>query len=253
MEPISLGVSIVMSIGSLFGAGPGPVTCEYSPSSEVVSVRTLLDVSDSTREYTLYELDDGYAIYEGTWDDPSKFFEGSLAWDISLGKLLTGRVELASIELSEAKIRVRSDQMAGAEATPSESLSGTREQQAAKDLAPVQTPASVQSADAAQKALRLEAPLSVRIAALRLHQVQADVDGNVVEVGEFAADFSWTKDQVTVESLSLKDSSFLAAPSEPAKESVGVVLKRTFSQPVLPAVGAIDLPVDVNVEAFALD
>lgn len=79
MEPISLGVSIVMSIGSLFGAGPGPVTCEYSPSSEVVSVRTLLDVSDSTREYTLYELDDGYAIYEGTWDDPSKFFEGSLA------------------------------------------------------------------------------------------------------------------------------------------------------------------------------
>lgn len=79
MEPISLGVSIVMSIGSLFGAGPGPVTCEYSPSSEVVSVRTLLDVSDSTREYTLYELNDGYAIYEGTWDDPSKFFEGSLA------------------------------------------------------------------------------------------------------------------------------------------------------------------------------
>lgn len=187
------------------------------------------------------------------YEQPGICFEGSLAWDISLGKLLTGRVELASIELSVAKIRVRSDQMAGAESTPSESLSGTREQQAAKDLAPVQTPASVQSADAAQKALRLEAPLSVRIAALRLHQVQADVDGNVVEVGEFDADFSWTKDQVTVESLSLKDSSFLAAPSEPAKESVGVVLKRTFSQPVLPAVGAIDLPVDVNVEAFALD
>ena len=41
------------------------------------------------------------------YEQPGICFEGSLAWDISLGKLLTGRVELASIELSEAKIRVR--------------------------------------------------------------------------------------------------------------------------------------------------
>ena len=76
-----------------------------------------------------------------------------------------------------------------------------------------------------------------------MHNVTADIDGNIVHIGRFATDAAWVKDQVTIEQMVLADSSFKAAPvvEPPTVEPLGAVLERTFAAPLMPEIGAIDL------------
>ena len=231
---------VCISAGLLISTGPGLRIVHSVMESAVPGFRA------ESMTGSLLELQANGVKYE----EPGISFEGNIVWDISFGKLLTGRVEIASVELSKAKIYVRTAQM-----TPAEPPSVEDASEGAQGAVPAsgQSPKSGQAAAVIEKPKRMEAPLPVRIGKLCLKQIEADVDGNVIALGDFASDFFWQKDLVSIESLSLKDSSFLAAPAEPVKESLGVVLKRTFSQPVLPAVGAIDLPVDVKLASFALE
>ena len=156
-------------------------------------------------------------------------FKGNLTWDISAAKLLTWRFDLNNFELSDATVRVRTSQMSSS-------------------AAPEATTAAASTADAAA---RLSAPLPVSIDRFVLKTVQADVDGNVLEIGTFETKASWKKDRVVVDSIALQDSSFAAA-TEPSDETLGAVLKRTFSQPVLPEIPAVNLPVDLTLNTFEL-
>lgn len=170
---------------------------------------------------------------------PGISFKGNVSWNVSFLDLLYQRgIGLTHFEISDAALRVRSQEMSPAQA---------------------QTPAAgaVQAGEAAPTGekpqdQRLRAPVRLSLGRFTLKNVQADIDGNAVSVGLFEAFGVWHHDNVVLEKVALKDSSFLAAPAQDAGEPLGAVLKRTFAQPVLPAIPAVELPVDFELKAFEL-
>lgn len=164
-------------------------------------------------------------------------FEGDFAWDLSFSELLSGRITLNSVRLSDAAVSVQSSSpAAGGEAAPSAPSAATETTTAG-----------------AGAASRLRAPLPVRVKALELANVRADIDGNEIFIGRFSTDALWRRDQVAVERMTLSQSSFKPAPSAPSSEPLGAVLTRTFAAPVLPAIPAVSMPVDVTLKSFELD
>ena len=85
-----------------------------------------------------------------------------------------------------------------------------------------------------------------------IKNLQADIDGNVVNVGLFQTQAVWTKDRLDIDSVRLEDSSLASAQTPPSDEPLGAMLKRTFAQPVVPEIPTVDLPLDVNLKHFEL-
>lgn len=183
---------------------------------------------------------------------PGVRFSGDVDWNLSFAGLLAGRVTLENLTLKDADIALDTAQASAAQ-TPAEQIAT----EAATEAAPASAAAPAQAETAATAAagpMRLEAPLALYLKTLDVHNVTADIDGNIVHIGHFATDAAWVKDQVTIEQMALADSSFKAAPAvePPTVEPLGAVLERTFAAPLMPEIGAIDLPVDIELKHFEL-
>lgn len=166
------------------------------------------------------------------YDVPGLAFHGNLSWDLSVAKLLSRRVALHDFEISDASLLVRTQEMASSASTP--------------------VPKSpTQKLDETQTS-RFKTPVAVIVERVAIKNLQADIDGNVVNVGLFQTQAVWTKDRLDIDSVRLADSSLASAQTPPSDEPLGTMLKRTFAQPVVPEIPAVDLPLDVNLKHFEL-
>ena len=166
------------------------------------------------------------------YDVPGLAFHGNLSWDLSVAKLLSRRVALHDFEISDASLLVRTQEMASSASTP--------------------VPKSpTQKLDETQTS-RFKTPVAVIVERVAIKNLQADIDGNVVNVGLFQTQAVWTKDRLDIDSVRLADSSLASAQTPPSDEPLGAMLKRTFAQPVVPEIPTVDLPLDVNLKHFEL-
>lgn len=163
---------------------------------------------------------------------PGLAFHGNLSWDLSVAKLLSRRVALHDFEISDASLLVRTQEMASSASTP--------------------VPKSpTQKLDKTQTS-RFKTPVAVIVKRVAIKNLQADIDGNLVNVGLLQTQAVWTQSRIDIDSVLLRDSSFQSAETPPSDESIGSALKRTFSEVIVPTIPAIELPLDLNLKRFEL-
>lgn len=163
---------------------------------------------------------------------PGLTFRGNVSWSLNASKLLSRRVDLNAFELSEATLRIRTQEMASSASTP--------------------VPKSpTQKLDKTQT-LRFKTPIAVIVKRVAIKNLQADIDGNLVNVGLLQTQAVWTQSRIDIDSVLLRDSSFQSAETPPSDESIGSALKRTFSEVIVPTIPAIELPLDLNLKRFEL-
>ena len=163
---------------------------------------------------------------------PGLTFRGNVSWSLDASKLLSRRVDLNAFELSEATLRIRTQEMASSASTP--------------------VPKSpTQKLDKTQTS-RFKTPIAVIIKRVAIKNLQADIDGNLVNVGLLQTQAVWTQSRIDIDSVLLRDSSFQSAETPPSDESIGSALKRTFSEVIVPTIPAIELPLDLNLKRFEL-
>ena len=166
------------------------------------------------------------------YDAPGLAFHGNLSWDLSVAKLLSRRVALHDFEISDASLLVRTQEMASSASTP--------------------VPKSpTQKLDKTQTS-RFKTPIAVIVKRVAIKNLQADIDGNLVNVGLLQTQAVWTQSRIDIDSVLLRDSSFQSAETPPSDESIGSALKRTFSEVIVPTIPAIELPLDLNLKRFEL-
>lgn len=166
------------------------------------------------------------------YDAPGLAFHGNLSWDLSVAKLLSRRVALHDFEISDASLLVRTQEMASSASTP--------------------VPKSpTQKLDKTQTS-RFKTPIAVIVKRVTIKNLQADIDGNLVNVGLLQTQAVWTQSRIDIDSVLLRDSSFQSAETPPSDESIGSALKRTFSEVIVPTIPAIELPLDLNLKRFEL-
>lgn len=166
------------------------------------------------------------------YDAPGLAFHGNLSWDLSVAKLLSRRVALHDFEISDASLLVRTQEMASSASTPP----------------PEPT---TQPTDKAQTS-QLKTPVAVIVERVAIKNLQADIDGNLVNVGLLQTQAVWTQARIDIDSVLLRDSSFQSAETPPSDESIGSALKRTFSEVIVPTIPAIEIPLDLNLKRFEL-
>lgn len=166
------------------------------------------------------------------YDAPGLAFHGNLSWDLSVAKLLSRRVALHDFEISDASLLVRTQEMASSASTPP----------------PEPT---TQPTDKAQTS-QLKMPVAVIVERVAIKNLQADIDGNLVNVGLLQTQAVWTQSRIDIDSVLLRDSSFQSAETPPSDESIGSALKRTFSEVIVPTIPAIEIPLDLNLKRFEL-
>lgn len=166
------------------------------------------------------------------YDAPGLAFHGNLSWDLSVAKLLSRRVSLHDFEISDASLLVRTQEMASSASTPP----------------PEPT---TQPTDKAQTS-QLKTPVAVIVERVAIKNLQADIDGNLVNVGLLQTQAVWTQSRTDIDSVLLRDSSFQSAETPPSDESIGSALKRTFSEVIVPTIPAIEIPLDLNLKRFEL-
>lgn len=163
---------------------------------------------------------------------PGLTFRGNVSWSLNASKLLSRRVDLNAFELSEATLRIRTQEMASSASTP--------------------VPKSpTQKLDKTQTS-RFKTPIGVIVKRVAIKNLQADIDGNLVNVGLLQTQAVWTQSRIDIDSVLLRDSSFQSAETPPSDESIGSALKRTFSEVIVPTIPAIELPLDLNLKRFEL-
>lgn len=163
---------------------------------------------------------------------PGLTFRGNVSWSLNASKLLSRRVDLNAFELSEATLRIRTQEMASSASTP--------------------VPKSpTQKLDKTQTS-RFKTPIAVIVKRVAIKNLQADIDGNLVNVGLLQTQAVWTQSRIDIDSVLLRDSSFQSAETPPSDESIGSALKRTFSEVIVPTTPAIELPLDLNLKRFEL-
>lgn len=163
---------------------------------------------------------------------PGLTFRGNVSWSLNASKLLSRRVDLNAFELSEATLRIRTQEMASSASTP--------------------VPKSpTQKLDKTQTS-RFKTPIAVIVKRVAIKNLQADIDGNLVNVGLLQTQAVWTQSRIDIDSVLLRDSSFQSAETPPSNESIGSALKRTFSEVIVPTIPAIELPLDLNLKRFEL-
>ena len=163
---------------------------------------------------------------------PGLTFRGNVSWSLNASKLLSRRVDLNAFELSEATLRIRTQEMASSASTP--------------------VPKSpTQKLDKTQTS-RFKTPIAVIVKRVAIKNLQADIDGNLVNVGLLQTQAVWTQSRIDIDSVLLRDSSFQSAETLPSDESIGSALKRTFSEVIVPTIPAIELPLDLNLKRFEL-
>lgn len=163
---------------------------------------------------------------------PGLTFRGNVSWSLNASKLLSRRVDLKVFELSEATLRIRTQEMASSASTPP----------------PEPT---TQPTDKTQTS-QLKTPVAVIVDRVTIKNLQADIDGNLVNVGLLQTQAVWTQSRIDIDSVLLRDSSFQSAETPPSDESIGSALKRTFSEVIVPTIPAIELPLDLNLKRFEL-
>lgn len=163
---------------------------------------------------------------------PGLTFRGNVSWSLNASKLLSRRVDLNAFELSGATLRIRTQEMASSASTPP----------------PEPT---TQPTDKAQTS-QLKTPVAVIVDRVTIKNLQADIDGNLVNVGLLQTQAVWTQSRIDIDSVLLRDSSFQSAETPPSDESIGSALKRTFSEVIVPTIPAIELPLDLNLKRFEL-
>lgn len=166
------------------------------------------------------------------YDAPGLAFHGNLSWDLSVAKLLSRRVALHDFEISDASLLVRTQEMASSASTPP----------------PEPT---TQTTDKAQTS-QLKTPVALIVERVAIKNLQADIDGNLVNVGLLQTQAVWTQSRIDIDSVLLRDSSFQSAETPPSDESIGSALKRTFSEVIVPTIPAIEIPLDLNLKRFEL-
>ncbi len=163
---------------------------------------------------------------------PGLTFRGNVSWSLNASRLLSRRVDLNVFELSEATLRIRTQEMASSASTP--------------------VPKSpTQKLDKTQTS-RFKTPIAVIVKRVAIKNLQADIDGNLVNVGLLQTQAVWTQSRIDIDSVLLRDSSFQSAETPPSDESIGSALKRTFSEVIVPTIPAIELPLDLNLKRFEL-
>ena len=163
---------------------------------------------------------------------PGLTFRGNVSWSLNASKLLSRCVDLNAFELSEATLRIRTQEMASSASTP--------------------VPKSpTQKLDKTQTS-RFKTPIAVIVKRVAIKNLQADIDGNLVNVGLLQTQAVWTQSRIDIDSVLLRDSSFQSAETPPSDESIGSALKRTFSEVIVPTIPAIELPLDLNLKRFEL-
>lgn len=163
---------------------------------------------------------------------PGLTFRGNVSWSLNASKLLSRRVDLNAFELSEGTLRIRTQEMASSASTP--------------------VPKSpTQKLDKTQTS-RFKTPIAVIVKRVAIKNLQADIDGNLVNVGLLQTQAVWTQSRIDIDSVLLRDSSFQSAETPPSDESIGSALKRTFSEVIVPTIPAIELPLDLNLKRFEL-
>lgn len=163
---------------------------------------------------------------------PGLTFRGNVSWSLNASKLLSRRVDLNAFELSEATLRIRTQEMASSASTP--------------------VPKSpTQKLDKTQTS-RFKTPIAVIVKRVAIKNLQADIDGNLVNVGLLQTQAVWTQSRIDIDSVLLRDSSFQSAETPPSDESIGSALKRTFSEVIVPTIPAIELPLDLHLKRFEL-
>ena len=163
---------------------------------------------------------------------PGLTFRGNVSWSLNASKLLSRRVDLNAFELSGATLRIRTQEMASSASTP--------------------VPKSpTQKLDKTQTS-RFKTPIAVIVKRVAIKNLQADIDGNLVNVGLLQTQAVWTQSRIDIDSVLLRDSSFQSAETPPSDESIGSALKRTFSEVIVPTIPAIELPLDLNLKRFEL-
>ena len=163
---------------------------------------------------------------------PGLTFRGNVSWSLNASKLLSRRVDLNAFELSEATLQIRTQEMASSASTP--------------------VPKSpTQKLDKTQTS-RFKTPIAVIVKRVAIKNLQADIDGNLVNVGLLQTQAVWTQSRIDIDSVLLRDSSFQSAETPPSNESIGSALKRTFSEVIVPTIPAIELPLDLNLKRFEL-
>lgn len=163
---------------------------------------------------------------------PGLTFRGNVSWSLNASKLLSRRVDLNAFELSEATLRIRTQEMASSASTP--------------------VPKSpTQKLDKTQTS-RFKTPIAVIVKRVAIKNLQADIDGNLVNVGLLQTQAVWTQSRIDIDSVLLRDSSFQSAETPPSDESIGSALKRTFSEVIVPTIPAIELPLNLNLKRFEL-
>lgn len=163
---------------------------------------------------------------------PGLTFRGNVSWSLNASKLLSRRVDLNAFELSGATLRIRTQEMASSASTP-----------------PAEP--TTQPTDKAQTS-QLKTPVAVIVDRVTIKNLQADIDGNLVNVGLLQTQAVWTQSRIDIDSVLLRDSSFQSAETPPSDESIGSALKRTFSEVIVPTIPAIELPLDLNLKRFEL-
>lgn len=163
---------------------------------------------------------------------PGLTFRGNVLWSLNASKLLSRRVDLNAFELSEATLRIRTQEMASSASTPPPGP-------------------TTQPTDKAQTS-QLKTPVAVIVERVAIKNLQADIDGNLVNVGLLQTQAVWTQSRIDIDSVLLRDSSFQSAETPPSDESIGSALKRTFSEVIVPTIPAIELPLDLNLKRFEL-
>ncbi len=195
------------------------------------------------------------------YEAPGLSFAGDVELKVRLREILSGRLAIENVALSDAALYVRTAEMASAQPAQTNDLPAASEnsasalpstQSVADDSSAKSTADSASGQSSAGAPARLQAPLDVVLERLNLSSVSADIDGNALSLGELDAGASWVKDLVALDRFEVSDVNLALAPSAPSAESVGEVLKRTFASPVLPEIGAIDVPVDVELKRFLL-
>lgn len=163
---------------------------------------------------------------------PGLTFRGNVSWSLNASKLLSRRVDLNAFELSGATLRIRTQEMASSASTP--------------------VPKSpTQKLDKTQTS-RFKTPVAVIVKRVAIKNLQADIDGNLVNVGLLQTQAVWTQSRIDIDSVLLRDSSFQSAETPPSDESIGSALKRTFSEVIVPTIPAIEIPLDLNLKRFEL-
>ena len=163
---------------------------------------------------------------------PGLTFRGNVSWSLNASKLLSRRVDLNAFELSEATLRIRTQEMASSASTP-------------VPKSPTQKPDKTQTS-------RFKTPIAVIVKRVTIKNLQAYIDGNLVNVGLLQTQAVWTQSRIDIDSVLLRDSSFQSAETPPSDESIGSALKRTFSEVIVPTIPAIELPLDLNLKRFEL-